>query len=65
MLLPTLSCWLPQAKCTGTSDCVAFELYLEAGARSQLSACYIFRGAMEPPFVANDNCLTCVRKKEP
>ena len=47
-------------KCTETSDCVAFDLYLGT---TGTAACYIFHKVMAVPFVPVSACLTCVKTK--
>ena len=47
-------------KCTSTSECVAFEVFLGGAATDH--ACYIFLKEMTPPFTPSSQSETCVRK---
>lgn len=50
-------------RCTATDGCRAFEMFFGADdERETLGECYIFVDELQPPFVTNTACLTCVRE---
>jgi hypothetical protein len=42
-------------KCNGTASCVGFEVF-------ESTSCWLFVGALKPPFTPTQGCQTCVRR---